>query len=41
MFTAHVEAHGLSVCNVHHHHAYWRFDFDVVSPAHNAVREVQ
>ena len=27
------------VCNVHHHHVYWRFDFDVVSAAHNAVRE--
>jgi Copper amine oxidase, enzyme domain len=27
------------VCNVHHHHAYWRFDFDVAGPAHNEVRE--
>ncbi|MGH2919668.1 MAG: hypothetical protein ACRDLS_13875, partial [Solirubrobacteraceae bacterium] len=27
------------VCNVHHHHVYWRFDFDVVTGAHNAVRE--
>lgn len=26
------------VCNVHHHHAYWRFDFDVGEPA-NVVRE--
>ncbi|MCA1707984.1 MAG: hypothetical protein LC808_33795 [Actinobacteria bacterium] len=26
-------------CEVHHHHVYWRFDFDVVSGAHNAVRE--
>ncbi|MCA1682491.1 MAG: hypothetical protein LC685_00575 [Actinobacteria bacterium] len=27
------------VCNVHHHHVYWRFDFDIVSAEHNAVRE--
>jgi hypothetical protein len=27
------------VCNVHHHHVYWRFDFDVVTGEHNAVRE--
>lgn len=27
------------VCNVHHHHVYWRFDFDVVTGAHNSVRE--
>ncbi|MDQ3850957.1 MAG: hypothetical protein M3296_10145 [Actinomycetota bacterium] len=27
------------VCNVHHHHVYWRFDFDVVTAEHNAVRE--
>lgn len=27
------------VCNVHHHHVYWRFDFDVVTGVHNAVRE--
>ncbi|HEY0345453.1 MAG TPA: hypothetical protein VGC59_12430 [Solirubrobacteraceae bacterium] len=27
------------VCNVHHHHVYWRFDFDVVTGQHNAVRE--
>jgi hypothetical protein len=27
------------VCNVHHHHVYWRFDFDVATSAHNAVRE--
>jgi len=27
------------VCNVHHHHVSWRFDFDVVTSAHNAVRE--
>jgi hypothetical protein len=26
------------VCNVHHHHAYWRLDFDIGSPA-NHVRE--
>jgi hypothetical protein len=27
------------VCNVHHHHAYWRFDFDIRSAGHNRVRE--
>jgi hypothetical protein len=27
------------VCNVHHHHAYWRFDFDIRTAAHNRVRE--
>jgi Copper amine oxidase, enzyme domain len=27
------------VCNLHHHHAYWRFDFDIRTPAHNRVRE--
>jgi hypothetical protein len=27
------------VCNVHHHHVYWRFDFDIVTGRHNAVRE--
>ena len=27
------------VCNVHHHHAYWRFDFDLRTPANNRVRE--
>jgi hypothetical protein len=27
------------VCNVHHHHVYWRFDFDVVTGEHNVVRE--
>jgi Cu2+-containing amine oxidase len=26
-------------CDTHHHHVYWRFDFDVVNGAHNAVRE--
>jgi hypothetical protein len=26
------------VCNVHHHHVYWRFDFDIGEPA-NVVRE--
>jgi hypothetical protein len=25
------------ICNVHNHHAYWRFDFDVVSASRNAV----
>ena len=27
------------VCNVHHHHAYWRLDFDLRTAANNVVRE--
>ncbi len=27
------------VCNVHHHHAYWRLDFDIRSAGENIVRE--
>jgi hypothetical protein len=27
------------VCNVHHHHVYWRFDFDIRTAANNRVRE--
>jgi hypothetical protein len=27
------------VCNLHHHHTYWRFDFDVAGAPHNEVRE--
>ena len=27
------------VCNVHHHHAYWRLDFDIRTPGNNQVRE--
>jgi hypothetical protein len=27
------------VCNVHHHHAYWRLDFDVRTAGNNIVRE--
>jgi hypothetical protein len=27
------------VCNVHHHHIYWRFDFDIGTAENNAVRE--
>ena len=27
------------VCNVHHHHAYWRFDFDLRTPGNNIVKE--
>ena len=27
------------VCNVHHHHVYWRFDFDIRTPGNNRVRE--
>jgi hypothetical protein len=27
------------VCNVHHHHPYWRLDFDIQTPANNVVSE--
>jgi hypothetical protein len=27
------------VCNVHVHHCYWRFDFDIVTPGNNLVQE--
>ena len=27
------------VCNVHHHHVYWRLDFDIRTAANNRVRE--
>ncbi|MDC8449853.1 MAG: hypothetical protein LV473_16060 [Nitrospira sp.] len=27
------------VCNVHHHHVYWRFDFDIRTAGNNHVRE--
>ena len=27
------------VCNVHHHHVYWRFDFDIRTPGNNVVKE--
>jgi hypothetical protein len=27
------------VCSRHHHHAYWRFDFDLRTTGHNLVRE--
>ena len=27
------------VCNIHHHHVYWRFDFDIRTPGNNIVRE--
>jgi len=27
------------VCKVHHHHAYWRLDFDLRTPGNNLVRE--
>ena len=27
------------VCNVHHHHVYWRFDFDIGTRENNVVRE--
>ena len=27
------------VCNIHHHHPYWRFDFDIRTAGNNRVRE--
>jgi Copper amine oxidase, enzyme domain len=27
------------VCNTHHHHAYWRFDFDIRTAGNNRIRE--
>jgi len=27
------------VCNIHHHHVYWRFDFDIGTDVNNEVRE--
>jgi hypothetical protein len=27
------------VCNRHHHHVYWRLDFDIGTPSNNLVRE--
>ncbi|KAH6871252.1 copper amine oxidase [Thelonectria olida] len=27
------------VCQVHHHHVYWRLDFDIGTPGNNLVRE--
>jgi hypothetical protein len=27
------------VCNVHHHHPFWRFDFDIRTAGNNRVRE--
>jgi hypothetical protein len=27
------------VCAIHHHHAYWRFDFDIITAANNFVTE--
>jgi len=27
------------VCNIHNHHAYWRFDFDIVTAGNNLVTE--
>ncbi len=31
--------HNSCVCNTHHHHAYWRFDFDIGGAADDAVLE--
>lgn len=30
---------GSCVCNVHHHHPYWRLDFDIQTAGNNRVRE--
>jgi hypothetical protein len=30
---------GSCVCNRHHHHPYWRLDFDIQTPGNNRVRE--
>ena len=27
------------VCNIHHHHVYWRFDFDIRTAGNNVVKE--
>ena len=27
------------VCNTHHHHVYWRLDFDIRTPGNNIIRE--
>ncbi len=27
------------VCNIHHHHVYWRFDFDIETPGKNQMAE--
>lgn len=27
------------VCNLHYHHAYWRFDFDIGTSSNNVIRE--
>ncbi len=27
------------VCHIHHHHVYWRFDFDIITAENNRVRE--
>lgn len=27
------------VCTAHHHHAFWRFDFDLNTPGNNLIRE--
>jgi len=28
------------ICNIHHHNAYWRFDFDVAGAANNQIYEI-
>jgi hypothetical protein len=29
----------MCVCTVHHHHVYWRLDFDIRTAGNNVVRE--
>lgn len=40
-FAAVKQLHGREycVCHVHHHHVYWRLDFDIVTAGNNLVRE--
>ena len=38
-FGAVLEKPRCCVCKPHHHHVYWRFDFDIVSAGNNLVRE--
>ncbi|MCJ1243957.1 hypothetical protein MMC30_001154 [Trapelia coarctata] len=40
-FGAVYQLHGSDycVCHIHHHHVYWRLDFDIVTAGNNLVRE--
>jgi hypothetical protein len=35
-----VQWSAMCVCKIHHHHVYWRLDFDIESAGNNVVREV-